>query len=104
MINLFKLLSVLTSVGLTTLVNSVMTDISHKFYLKDSHLSFNQQKFNSPEVRFNNKTMQVTAQKMTLSNTHRISRKLRFKQKVEAVTYPYKKIAFYQIQDVKSKY
>lgn len=73
-------------------------------YLKDSNLKFkeafwsqgklvltgvsgiiNQQKFNSPEVTFNKRSMQLMAKNITLINENRISRKLSFRQDVAAL-------------------
>lgn len=73
-------------------------------YLKDSNLTFkqaswsqgklvltgvsgviNQQKFNSPEVTFNKKSMLLMAKNITLINENKISRKLSFRQNVSAL-------------------
>jgi len=73
-------------------------------YLKDSKLKFkqaawsqgklvltgvsgiiNQQKFSSPEVSFNKKSMLLMAKKITLINENRISRKLNFQQGMTAL-------------------
>jgi len=83
-------------------------------YLKNTHLRFNQafwsqgelvlkgasgvinqKNFNAPELRFNKRTMAVTAKNVTFKSANKISRKLNFNQQVEALTYPYQKVPFY---------